>query len=113
MVAILSFFGNAPHFDLPFRFDGDKFAEVEQDTIDDVYNCVLIDLVTPEGVRPDLPEYGMPDLTFMDQPIDPNLITSKIVADEPRAELIIQQQPNAFDELIDEITIDVETGGTS
>lgn len=105
-------FSNAPHFDFPFNLDGTKFAEVEQDTVDDVYNCVYVSLVTPEGFRPEAPEFGMPDLTFMEQPIDPSLITSKLIQDEPRAELLLQQRPDAFDPLIADVTLDVGTGGT-
>jgi hypothetical protein len=105
-------FSNAPHFDLGFRLDGNKFAEVEQDTIDDVFNCVYASLITPEGFRPEAPDFGTPDLTFMTQPIDPTVILSKINADEPRAQLVLDEQPNAFDDLITQITIDVETGGS-
>lgn len=103
---------NAPHFDLPFRLDGSNFAEVEQDTIDDIYNCVWASLSTPEGFRPESPDFGMPDLTFKDQPLDANLILSKIVSDEPRADAILDQTPDAFDELIADVKIDIiETGG--
>lgn len=106
----MSYF-NAPHFDLPFRINK-KVAEVEQDTIDDVYNCVWASLVTPEGWRPEAPDFGMPDLTFETQPLNETLITSKLVQDEPRADVIMSQSPDAFDELIVRVTLDVSTGGT-
>jgi hypothetical protein len=107
----MSFFDQAPHFDLPFRMSGSKFAEVEQDTEDDVYNCVYASLVTPEGYRPEAPDFGMPDLAFGVQPLDANMIKSKIIADEPRAQVTLDQQAGAYDQLIANVTIDVETGG--
>jgi len=105
-------FTTAPHFDLPFRFSGGKAVEVEQDTDEDIYNCVWAALVTPEGFRPEVPDFGMPDLTFMNQPIDSAFVMQRILASEPRATIVLDEHPDAFDVLIAKLTVNVESGGT-
>lgn len=102
-----------PHFDLPFRFitvgTDQKAATVEQDTVDDVANCVLASLLTHTGQRPEVPSFGAGDLTFKQQPLDASAIIEKVTVDEPRASLLFSQQPNALDVLIDQVVVSVST----
>lgn len=101
---------DTPHFDLPFRFHPNVIC-VEQDTIEDVTNCVEILLRTDYGSRPEAPDIGVSDLTFNNQPINEDRLHDEIVASEPRAILLISERPDVFDEMIDRITIQVRTGG--
>jgi hypothetical protein len=102
-------FFNAPHFDLPFRFAGSSTVTVEQDTEDDVYNCVLASLMTELGFRPALPNYGTPELTFGNQPLPLDALIQKITHDEPRAAILFSQNPNLVDNLIADVTLLVST----
>ena len=76
---------DVPHFAIPFRFAGPQAAVVEQDSIDEIAYSVYTVLVTPQGSRVDLPEFGLPDLTFTTQPIDREVIRATIEEWEPRA----------------------------
>lgn len=100
---------NTPHFDLPFRLAGRSFATVEQDTIDDVANCVVAALRTHVGWRPEMPEYGTPDIAFRTQPLDLQEIIAQIVRNEPRAVLFMQQNPDRFDALVTRVVAEVST----
>lgn len=93
-----------PHFDLPFRL-GTAAAVVEQNTEDDIYNCVLASLLHHLGQRPEAPGFGAGDLAFKQQPLDLNTITEKVITDEPRAALFLEQQPNVLNTMIAEITV--------
>lgn len=55
---------DVPHLALPLRMDRHGFAQVEQDTVDDVVQCVGVIVRTPVGAREVLPEFGIPDMTF-------------------------------------------------
>ncbi len=54
-----------PHLKWPLELAGGMLLAVEQDTIDDVEQCVHVLLSTPLGSRPLAPEVGAPDPTFV------------------------------------------------
>lgn len=104
-----------PHFDLPFRI-GTKTAEVQQDTIEDVTNCVEVCVRTHIGRRKELPEFGIEDLTLRDQPIRMADVLRRVTENEPRAVVLIDQHPDALDDLIADVRMEValreEPGGS-
>lgn len=106
-----------PHFDLPFRFayraGKPSVVCVEQDTNDDVFNCVVAILRTHEGFRPELPEFGLPEQTFALQPVDVPGMEEDIITQEPRAAVAISQEPDRFDEHIARLTVKASTRGAS
>lgn len=53
-----------PHFAFPFRASGSSFAQTNQDSPEEISDCVEAVLRTPEGSRIDVPAYGRPDATF-------------------------------------------------
>lgn len=53
-----------PHFGFPFRAAGSSFAVTEQDSPDEIADCVEAVLRTPERSRIDVPAYGRPDASF-------------------------------------------------
>jgi hypothetical protein len=105
---------DVPHFDLPFHFEGSSVAEVEQDSIHEVVDCIEIILRTHVGLRDYVPEFGAPDLVFKNQPIGVDDLTSIITSQEPRASLVISEHPDVYDEMIDRIQIqaNVKEGGS-
>jgi hypothetical protein len=89
-----------PHFDHPFRFGPSLAVVVEQDSPEDIVNCVAAILRTELGERIDLPEFGIISPVFQTQPIDIAPILELIVEQEPRAAAVIDQYPDEIDELI-------------
>lgn len=77
---------DAPHFRFPFTWGKDGHAQcVEQDTSEDVYQCVEALIRTPRGFRLELPDYGISDPTFSEGEPDTSDIQSAIEIYEPRA----------------------------
>lgn len=75
-----------PHLKWPFRVAVGRFQVVEQDTIDDVVQCVHVLLNTPLGFRPLAPDVGVIDGLWRSR-----FETDRLVADlgewEPRGEI--------------------------
>ncbi len=83
-----------PHLAIPLTLGpGGQLAVNEQDTLDDVAQCVQVLLETTAGSRIEEPSYGVPDLTFR---------TSLTLADveaaidewEPRATVELAEIPH-------------------
>lgn len=98
-----------PHFDLPFSLGPNGAAVVEQDTIDDVANCVVVILSVERGTRDEAPTFGIEDLAMRKQPLGASEIAEEIRDQDPRAVLIMSENPDMNDELIDRINIGVST----
>jgi phage baseplate assembly protein W len=101
-----------PHFDLPFRFVGStttnkSAAVVEQNSFADIADCVEAIVRTPLGFRNDAPEFGFPDLEFLEQPIVSEDVVELVQAQEPRARVLITEQTDLIDVLIDRLTVEV------
>jgi phage baseplate assembly protein W len=99
-----------PHFDIPFRFVPNvnaSAAVVEQNSFEDIANCVEVIVRTPVGFRNDAPEFGFPQLELLEQPVVTKDVVELVQAQEPRASILITEQPDAIDILIDRITVEV------
>lgn len=101
---------DVPHFRMPFGFKDGKFAEVEQDSIEDVAGCVEVALRTPRGWRDDNPEFGTPDPTFTSPP-DIERLRIAVSESEPRAEVTVEDDMDAFDLGLTRVTMNVGAGG--
>jgi phage baseplate assembly protein W len=99
-----------PHFDLPFRFNAGKAAVVEQDSLDDVVNCVEAAVRTENGSRKELPTFGVREMTFEPQPVDTAGMMAHIMEHEPRAELFTEQHPSVFDQFVAEVRLEISSG---
>ena len=55
-----------PHFQLPMRFGGINGGAYmnEQDSGEDIVDCVKAIIAFPVETREDMPEFGIPDLLF-------------------------------------------------
>jgi phage baseplate assembly protein W len=79
-----------PQFALPFRVIGGEVVEVEQDSPEEIGQCVEAILRTPEGTRIDEPEFGRPDETFAQLSTDSNATQYVAAVErwEPRASVL-------------------------
>jgi len=98
---------DVPHFALPFQLGPAGAPVVEQDSIDDIANCVTAIAVTHIGWRAEVPTFGIPDLVLRRVPIGAEDINSWISNQEPRALLTVEERPDKVDSLIDYINIGV------
>lgn len=73
-----------PHFALPFRFVNGRAVVNEQDSPDDVADCVVAIVSCPLGSRVEAPDFGAPDQTFA-QTVDRQQLAAAIRHWEPRA----------------------------
>lgn len=98
---------SVPHFSFPLRLAADGgLATVEQDTIDDVAQCVRVLVDTAVGERVELPAYGIEDPSFTEG-IDRDEIRRAVDEWEPRAALMIESEPDQYDEMIENVIMDV------
>jgi hypothetical protein len=99
-----------PHFSLPFRFEADAGGAVhaavnEQDSIQDVMDCVEAIALCPIGFRLELPNFGIRDQTFTEGSIDIDDLQAAIALWEPRADVLIEEDPSMLDKMIEQIRI--------
>lgn len=79
-----------PHFKTPFQIVDGKVAEVEQDSQEEIEQCVVAILRTPVGTRIENPELGIPDEAFEQLGPNPSAepYLSILEEFEPRARLV-------------------------
>jgi phage baseplate assembly protein W len=96
-----------PHLAWPLRLTADgTFLTVEQDSLDDVRQCVAVLLNTPRGVRPLAPDVGIEDPTFAGA--DPDGLQQTLEEQEPRATLTVTAgPPDATGEQTVQIIVDL------
>ncbi len=96
-----------PHFALPLRYVGGSAVVNEQDSMDDIASCVEAVCLTNPGDRDELPDFGIVDLTFQQQPLPLSALVKQISNWEPRAQLLAQQAPAQFDSAIANVEVDI------
>lgn len=77
-----------PHIAYPLRLTATGLEQVEQDSIDDVRQCVHVLLRTPVGARPLAPDVGVEDPTFSEG-VDPEQLAAELEGQEDRARITI------------------------
>lgn len=78
----------APHLAVPFGLNADgSAAVVDQDSAEDVSQCVRMLLGTVAGSRIAVPDYGIPDPTFGG--VDAAVIEAAVAEWEPRASVTV------------------------
>jgi phage baseplate assembly protein W len=101
-----------PHFSFPFRFvtnpaTGNLEAAVtEQESADEVADCVQRIAQTRRGWRDELPEFGLSDPTFEQAPVDADLLTEELREWEPRTDLTGVARIDSLDEFISIVRFD-------
>lgn len=86
-----------PHFAYPFRYVNGSAVVNEQDSLDDIADCVYAICVTHPGDRIELPDFGITDPTFEQVPIDTGTLQTQIEEWEPRAQVLITAAPDKYD----------------
>ena len=84
--------GRVPHLRLPLRLTGMALASVEQDTLQDVHQCVDVVRRTLPGERLLAPMVGVEDPTFIGG--DPAAIRGVLEEWEPRARVSVTKTPD-------------------
>jgi phage baseplate assembly protein W len=79
-----------PHFKIPFKLTTRGAPTVEQDSFDNVFQCVQAIVSTPRGFRLELPDFGINDPLFTEDGPDTSDITRAIDQWEPRAETVLE-----------------------
>ena len=96
---------DTPHFDFPFQLSSAGAKVVEQDTIDDIADCVVVTLLTHVGWRDEVPSFGVPDFAMRKQPLNADNIDQILSSQEPRALFIVNEQMDQVDHLIDRVNV--------
>lgn len=96
-----------PHFALPFRIEASGAAAViEQDSLDEISQCVRVLVSTRLGERIEVPAYGVRDLVFATDPSTAQMVGA-ITRWEPRALVALEAGPDSLDELVANIRISI------
>lgn len=73
-----------PKIKMPFKIVGTGIALIEQDSIDEIGQCVYVVLATPLGSRAVDPEFGLDDQAHVKNGARLEDLTDAIEASEPR-----------------------------
>lgn len=57
-----------PHFKVPFQFHNGSALCVDQDSDEDILQCVSAIVRTPRGFRIELPDFGVPSQVLAEDP---------------------------------------------
>lgn len=101
-----------PKLAVPFRLhhDGTKAHTVEQDSLEEITQCVETILKTPLGSRMENPEFGVPDSAFLEGGADLEDLALAISQWEPRADVILERDPEVLEHWVDNVNITVGKG---
>jgi phage baseplate assembly protein W len=104
-----------PHFSYPFRLTGSgSVAVVEQDTTDEIAQCVQAIISTDEGSRVEIPEFGVRSLLGTSYRATlPNEILRKVQQFEPRAVVDLDLTVDKIDDLIRYVNVTVRGGAAT
>lgn len=89
-----------PHFALPLRFNRGSTVCNEQDTIEDIADCVEAILRTGPGDLGENPDFGTPPLIFQQRPLNLDDVINRVELWEPRARVVMEEAPIKLDEAL-------------
>jgi phage baseplate assembly protein W len=81
-----------PKFKVPFEIEGASAKYVEQDSTDEIAQCVDAVIRTKRGELVDEPEFGRPDLVFSEGDVDTVALSLLINEWEPRASFAVSEE---------------------
>jgi len=97
-----------PHLQMPLSFatgpDGPRMQVVEQDSDEELTQCVETILRYPLGFRQELPEFGITDPVMRENGADVQEMVRAVTEWEPRVSAIASQE---LEELLTHITMEV------
>lgn len=95
-----------PHLKLPVQIIGGQYATVEQDSAQEIAQCVTAILRTPYGSRDDYPDLGLEDQTFLTD-LDLEEIRRQLETYEPRADTLVTERPDLLNEALAVVEVQV------
>lgn len=102
-----------PHFMVPFQFGGVKGGAFmnEQDSSDDVMDCIRVIVAFPLDSLVSQPGFGIPDVVFEEVQAGhvPEEIKSALMEQEERLDYDLEGGPSQSDELIMNLLLKVRT----
>ena len=101
-----------PKLSFPFQFSatGRRALVVEQNSDEEIEACLEVLLLTVQGTREEVPEYGVPDQTFRMNGVSREQVLAAIRTWEPRAD--VQFNSQEIDHLVHRVQVHY-TGRTS
>ena len=104
---------DTPKLSYPFRFNaaGSQAIVVEQNSQDEIIDCVEVLLSTELGERQEVPDYGVPDQTFRQGGASTEAIEEAIRTWEPRADVDIERTDTDLDDLVDRLRLGIKRRG--
>lgn len=101
---------DTPQIALPFEILSTGLVrEVEQDTLDEIAMSVEACLRYPLGYRAELPEFGVPELTFQTSNSDLSAIMASHIARwEDRVPMLIEERAADWERMTREFVVRVE-----
>jgi len=90
-------------------------AVTEQNTFEEIANCVEAIVRTPYGFRLDNQFFGIPQLELLTQPILSQVVVDAVAEQEPRSEILMGENRDQFDQFITKLAVEVRQnpeGGT-
>lgn len=98
-----------PHFARPFRIVAGAAKVHEQDSIEEIQDCVEAVLRTTRGEREYRPEFGIRDHALEEAgdtlEVD---VREAIEEHEPRASALVQDDPSQLDDLVMKVRVSME-----
>ena len=101
---------DTPHIAFPFKLSasGKNLLYREQDTEDEVIDCVEVLVRTPVGSRLELPGYGVREQEFSMGGAVKEEIVSACAIWEPRAAVTLEREPELLDGLVDNLRLNIQ-----
>lgn len=95
---------SVPKLRVPFGPVGRHIPVVEQDSVEEIAQCVFAVLATEEGSRNEEPEFGISDPTFRQLGADLEALQGAVERWEPRADLLLEDD---WEDLIERVRASV------
>jgi phage baseplate assembly protein W len=96
-----------PHLQIPLRLLGNHLGQVEQDTVDDVAQCVQVIVSTPLGFSDELPDMGLTMQEFYVGGADVEEIQAQLDEHEPRWAGLVEEAPDKLDVALSVVSVRV------
>lgn len=94
-----------PRLAWPLQLADGQLAVVEQDSDQDIVQCIRAIVGHRPGDRVDLPEMGILDPTFGEQPLDTEAIADVVRRHEPRVDALATATPDTVDNFIVDVAL--------
>lgn len=101
-----------PHLSLPFRIVDGAAAVNEQDSVEEIVDCVEAILRCPQGHRVELPDFGLADQAFAQSGADPQIVEATVNRWEPRTRTIATVNPDALKDAISRVLVQTDAPAT-